>query len=40
LLEAGAETAAVLSMVDMKRAAKYGDPIAGMYKRLGGYYNN
>ena len=40
LLEAGAETAAVLSMVDMKRAAKYGDPMAGMYKRLGGYYNN
>ncbi len=40
LLEVGAETAAVLSMVDMKRAAKYGDPIAGMYRRLGGYYNN
>lgn len=40
LLEAGAETAAVLSMVDMKRAAKSGDPTAGMYKRLGGYYTN
>jgi tyrosine-protein kinase Etk/Wzc len=40
LLEAGAETAAVLSMVDMKGAAKYGDPVARMSKRLGRYYNS
>jgi succinoglycan biosynthesis transport protein ExoP len=37
LLEAGAETAVVLSMVDLKRAAMYGDPIASVYKRLEGY---
>jgi polysaccharide biosynthesis transport protein len=40
LLEAGAETAVVLSMVDLKRAAMYGDPVASVYKRLEGYYNH
>jgi Mrp family chromosome partitioning ATPase len=39
LLEsAGAEMAALLSMVNTKRAAKSGDPIAGVYKELGAYY--
>jgi len=38
LREAGAETYAVLSVVDIKRAAEYGDTDAGVYKRLEGYY--
>lgn len=39
LLEsAGAEVAALLSMVNTKRAAKNGDPIAGVYKELQSYY--
>jgi uncharacterized protein involved in exopolysaccharide biosynthesis/Mrp family chromosome partitioning ATPase len=39
LLEsAGAEVAALLSMVNTKRAAKHGDPIAGVYKTLDSYY--
>jgi tyrosine-protein kinase Etk/Wzc len=39
LLETGgAEMAAVLSMVDTKRAAKSGDPVAAVYKRLEPYY--
>jgi tyrosine-protein kinase Etk/Wzc len=39
LLEsAGADVAALLSMVNTKRAAKNGDPIASVYKQLGGYY--
>jgi polysaccharide biosynthesis transport protein len=39
LLEAGgAEIAVLLSMVNTKRAAKYGDPVAGVYKQLGKYY--
>ena len=39
LLEsAGAEVAALLSMVNTKRAAKNGDPIAGVYKQLDSYY--
>jgi polysaccharide biosynthesis transport protein len=41
LLEAGgAETAVLLSMVDVKRAAKYGDALAGAYKQLGSYYSH
>jgi polysaccharide biosynthesis transport protein len=38
LQSAGAEVAALLSMVDTKRAAKSGDPIAGLYKDLESYY--
>jgi polysaccharide biosynthesis transport protein len=39
VLEAGgAEIAVLLSMVNIKRAAKYGDPVAGAYTRLGKYY--
>jgi succinoglycan biosynthesis transport protein ExoP len=39
LLEsAGAEVAALLSMVNTKRAARDGDPIAGVYKALDSYY--
>jgi len=39
LLETGGgEVAALLSMVNTKRAAKLGDPVAGMYKRLEAYY--
>jgi polysaccharide biosynthesis transport protein len=39
LLESGgAEIGALLSMVDVKRAAKYGDPVAGAYKKLESYY--
>ena len=39
LLESGeAEIAAVLSMVNTKRAARYGDPIAGVSQRLESYY--
>jgi uncharacterized protein involved in exopolysaccharide biosynthesis/Mrp family chromosome partitioning ATPase len=39
LLEsAGAEVAALLSMVNTKRAARNGDPIAGAYKELESYY--
>jgi polysaccharide biosynthesis transport protein len=39
LLEAGgAETAVLLSMVDARRAARYGDAVAGVYKKLGQYY--
>jgi hypothetical protein len=39
LLEAGAaEIGALLSMVDAKRAAKYGDPVARAYKKLKSYY--
>jgi uncharacterized protein involved in exopolysaccharide biosynthesis/Mrp family chromosome partitioning ATPase len=38
LREAGAETYAVLSVVDIKRAAEYGDTAASVYKRLEGYY--
>ena len=40
LLEAGADPAVVLSMVDLKRAAMYGDPAAIVYKRLEGYYRH
>jgi succinoglycan biosynthesis transport protein ExoP len=39
LLESGsAEIAVLLSMVDSKRAAKGGDAVAGLYKRLENYY--
>lgn len=39
LLEsAGAQVVALLSMVNTKRAAKNGDPIAGAYKELQSYY--
>jgi succinoglycan biosynthesis transport protein ExoP len=39
LLESGdAEIAVLLSMVNTKRAARYGDPVAGAYKRLESYY--
>jgi capsular exopolysaccharide synthesis family protein len=39
LLEVGsAEVAALLSMVNTERAAKFGDPVAGIYKRLEVYY--
>lgn len=38
LLDAGAETAAVLSMVDLQRSAKHGDPLAGAYKQLESYH--
>ena len=39
LLETGgAEIAVLLSMVNTKRAAKYGDPVAGVYKQLRKYY--
>jgi capsular exopolysaccharide synthesis family protein len=39
LLEsAGAEVSALLSMVNIKSAAKNGDPIAGVYKELETYY--
>ncbi len=39
LLESGStEIAVLLSMVNTKRAARYGDPVAGAYKRLGKYY--
>jgi succinoglycan biosynthesis transport protein ExoP len=41
LLEAGgAEIAVLLTMVDAKRAAKYGDAVAGVYKRLAKYYGH
>jgi uncharacterized protein involved in exopolysaccharide biosynthesis/Mrp family chromosome partitioning ATPase len=39
LLGSGADTAIALSMVDMRRAAKYGDPRAVAYKRLTKYYD-
>jgi Mrp family chromosome partitioning ATPase len=39
LLESGGvEVAALLTMVNTKLAAKYGDPVAEVYKRLEGYY--
>jgi polysaccharide biosynthesis transport protein len=39
LLESGgAEIGVLLSMVDAKRAAKFGDPVAGAYKKLESYY--
>jgi Mrp family chromosome partitioning ATPase len=38
LLGSGADIAIALSMVDMRRAAKYGDPRAAAYKRLKNYY--
>jgi polysaccharide biosynthesis transport protein len=39
LLEAGAaEIGALMSMMDARRAAKYGDPVAGAYKKLKSYY--
>lgn len=39
LLESGGtEIGVLLSMVDAKRAAKYGDPVAGAYKKLESYY--
>jgi uncharacterized protein involved in exopolysaccharide biosynthesis/Mrp family chromosome partitioning ATPase len=39
LLETGgAEVAALLSMVNTKRAAKTGDPVAGVYKKIEVYY--
>jgi succinoglycan biosynthesis transport protein ExoP len=39
LLDSGdAEIAVLLSMVNTKRAARYGDPVAGVYKRLESYY--
>ena len=34
----GVEAAAVLSMMDLRRAASYGDEIAGMYRQIGKYY--
>jgi Mrp family chromosome partitioning ATPase len=41
LLESGgAEVGVLLSMVDAKRAAKYGDPVAGVYKKLASYYGH
>ena len=41
LLESGgAETGALLSMVNTKRAAKYGDPLARAYTRLEKYYRH
>jgi hypothetical protein len=30
----------LLSMVDLKRAAKYGDVAAGVYRRLASYYDS
>jgi len=40
LREAGAgDVAAVLSMMDVKRAASYGDAIASTYKQLERYYS-
>ena len=39
LLETGGtEVAAVLSMVNTKRAARHGDPVASVYKQLDSYY--
>lgn len=38
LQESGAETSVVLSVVDVKRAAQYGDIAASVYKQLEGYY--
>jgi succinoglycan biosynthesis transport protein ExoP len=39
LLESGdAKIAVPLSMVNTKRAARHGDPVAGVYQRLEGYY--
>jgi Mrp family chromosome partitioning ATPase len=38
LQSAGAEMAALLSMVNTKVAARHGDPIAGVYKELSTYY--
>jgi Mrp family chromosome partitioning ATPase len=39
LLEGGGtEVATVLSMVNTKRAARYGDPVASVYKELDSYY--
>jgi uncharacterized protein involved in exopolysaccharide biosynthesis/Mrp family chromosome partitioning ATPase len=41
LLESnGAKVAALLSMVDARRAAKFGDPVAGAYKKLETYYGH
>jgi Mrp family chromosome partitioning ATPase len=41
LLESGgAELGVVLSMMDAKRAAKHGDPVARMYKKLNNYYGH
>jgi capsular exopolysaccharide synthesis family protein len=41
LLEAGgAETGVLLSMVDGRRAAKHGDPIASLHQRLESYYRS
>jgi succinoglycan biosynthesis transport protein ExoP len=34
------EIAALLSMVNIKRAARYGDPVAGMFRRLESYYRS
>jgi succinoglycan biosynthesis transport protein ExoP len=40
LLESGgAEIAVLLSMVNTRRAAKYGDPVAAVYKRIEKYYH-
>jgi succinoglycan biosynthesis transport protein ExoP len=36
----GPETAVLLSMVDVRRAARYGDIVAGAYKRLESYYGH
>jgi succinoglycan biosynthesis transport protein ExoP len=36
----GSEPAALLSMVDLKRAARRGDVVAGVYQRLQGYYGH
>jgi len=41
LLETGgAEVAALLSMVNTKRAARHGDPVASVYKQLDSYYES
>ena len=38
LLDVGAEVSVILSMVDLKLAASYGDPVAGAYKQFANYY--
>jgi succinoglycan biosynthesis transport protein ExoP len=41
LLESGGtEIGVLLSMVDARRAAKFGDPVAGAYKKLESYYGH
>jgi Mrp family chromosome partitioning ATPase/capsular polysaccharide biosynthesis protein len=40
LVDGGAEVSVVLSMVDVRRAASYGDPVAGAYRELASYYDH